>query len=80
MINLGDKVRDSLTGFTGIVIGRCEYLTGCNQLLVQPPCKESGDFVESRWLDLDRLMVTETAGGAVVNVTAPGRDKAAPRK
>ncbi|HWA22287.1 MAG TPA: hypothetical protein VG735_07835 [Caulobacterales bacterium] len=35
---IGKTITDSITGFCGVVIGRVEYITGCNQLLVQPPC------------------------------------------
>ena len=38
-IELGQKVQDSITGFAGLVTGRCEYITGCNQILIQPPIK-----------------------------------------
>ena len=36
-IKLGQEVKDRVTGFKGIVIGRTEYLHGCLRLLVQPP-------------------------------------------
>lgn len=77
---LGQVVRDLITGFEGIVIGEVAYITGCNQCLVQPPCKAStGDFVESRWVDVDRLTVLD-----VMQITLPkhsdGADKPAPRR
>lgn len=59
---LGKTVVDSMTGFTGVAIGHVEYVTGCNQTLVQPRCKPEGDFVESRWLDDERL--SEVPGGS----------------
>jgi hypothetical protein len=52
---LGAKVLDQITGFEGVVIGRVEYLTGCAQYLLQPPVKKDGDWIESRWMDEDRL-------------------------
>ena len=36
MIALGQQVIDPLTGFTGIVTCRSEYLHGCVRLCVQP--------------------------------------------
>lgn len=36
MINLGDRVRDKVTGFEGIVVCRSEWLQGCVRLSVQP--------------------------------------------
>jgi hypothetical protein len=34
-IELGDKVRDKVTGFEGIVTGRYSYLSGCDRFGVQ---------------------------------------------
>ena len=45
---LGQKVKDSITGFAGIVTGRAEYITGCHQILVQPPVKNAKDGGDSR--------------------------------
>src|ERR671931_849566 len=52
---LGAKVKDSITGFAGTITGRCEYITGCAQYIVQPALNKDGAFVEGRWLDEDRL-------------------------
>ncbi len=41
MINLGDRVKDMVTGFTGIAVHRYEYLSGCARISVQPPVKET---------------------------------------
>ena len=63
-VELGQKVQDSITGFVGRVTGRCEYITGCTQVLIQPPIKADGDFVESRWFvhDDHRNYIGTTAG------------------
>ena len=52
-IKLGAKVRDSATGFTGVVTGLCTYLSGSSQILVEPP---SGD---SRWIQTARAEVVD---------------------
>jgi len=54
---MGKKVRDEITGFEGMVTGHADYITGCDQFLVQPECKEDGKFVQNRWFDEQRLMV-----------------------
>lgn len=59
MIQLGDKVKDRVTGFEGVITGAAEYLTGCRQVLVQPPAKD-GEFKEGRWIDDDRLELLRT--------------------
>ncbi len=36
MIELGDKVKDKVSGITGVVTERREYINGCVQYIVQP--------------------------------------------
>lgn len=78
-MKLGIKVKDKITGFTGIVMGHVQYLTGCGQSLVQPPVKESGDYVDSRWFDDDRLEITDNKP-LDLTITTNGPDKEAPRR
>ena len=79
-IELGLLVRDSITGFQGYVTGHCEYITGCNQSLLQPACKPDNEFVESRWFDDDRLTVVVFSPITLPSKTADGPDREAPRK
>jgi len=39
-INLGNKVKCKVTGFTGIVVSRIEYINGCIQYGIKPPVKK----------------------------------------
>lgn len=78
-IELGQSASDIVTGFSGAVIGKVKYITGCNQSLLQPRCKENGDYVESRWIDDDRLKSTG-AGKIELQVIDAGPDKPAPRR
>jgi len=56
MIRLGDTVTDSITGFTGVAIGRCDYLNGCEEWELQPKIlQENGEPVKARWFDEQRL-------------------------
>jgi hypothetical protein len=79
---IGRKVTDRITGFCGTAIARCEYMTGCNQILVQPECSEgSWKKPESEWFDEQRLDVDmrgEKIG--LDNGFSPGFDKAAPKR
>ena len=62
MANLGDKVKDRINGFTGIVTGRAEYLYGCVQVLVAPTViGKDGKHPDSVWLDEDRVAVTKAS-------------------
>lgn len=35
-INVGDSAKDTITGFTGVVVARTEWLNGCARLTIQP--------------------------------------------
>lgn len=52
-IKFGDKVRDTVTGFTGTVTGRAEYANGQRQLLAETLRTDGGTSAE--WLDTDRV-------------------------
>lgn len=54
-MKLGDKVRDRITGYEGVVTGKAEYITGCKQLLVtSQQLKTDGDST-AQWIDEVRL-------------------------
>jgi hypothetical protein len=78
MIELGHVVRDRITGFEGIVTGLVNYITGCNQALVQPKMHEH-DFLESRWFDMDRLEIANQVRFELA-ISSAGPDKEAPRR
>lgn len=80
MIELGQKGRDKVTGFEGIITGRCQYLTGCDQYNLIPPAKD-GKIENAQWFDEGRIEIIG-AGITAADVTAdknggPNRD--APR-
>jgi len=54
-IEMGKKVKDSITGFSGIVTARAEYITGCRQYTVTPKAKDN-KHADSYWFDEDRLV------------------------
>jgi len=56
MIQLGQKARDKVTGFEGILVGRVQYLFGCNQYSISPPAKD-GKVNDSQWFDEGRVEV-----------------------
>lgn len=57
MLTLGKKAKDKLTGFGGILTGRAQYLTGCDQYFVSPKAIKS-DYKEGVWIDEARLKIT----------------------
>jgi len=65
-VNLGDKVRDQLSGLTGIVVSRTEWMYGCVRCGVQPQELKDGKPVESTVFDEPQLEIVQR--GALPNV------------
>ena len=61
-IQLGDRVRDRISGFEGIVIGVSDWLYGCRRPVVQPSTLTSdGKPTDSQSFDEPQLEVLESA-------------------
>jgi len=54
MIGLNIKVRDSITGFEGISVGRAEYLGEKVEILIQPVCLNN-ILLEAVWFPENRI-------------------------
>ena len=53
---LNNHVEDKVTGFSGIILARSEYSTGCLQYGVTPTdLNKDGDLKEWQWFDESRL-------------------------
>ena len=57
MIQLGQEVKDCITGFTGIATARVEYLNGCIQICVKPKMVKPGEMPEGQYIDDEQLEV-----------------------
>lgn len=77
--SLGKTFRCRITGFTGVATARVEYLTGCNQLHLQPPVKADGTFVDGAYLDEQRLEEQADPAVKLDNGKNPGFGAAPPR-
>jgi hypothetical protein len=81
MVKLGSKVKDKITGFSGIVTGYVIYITGCNQSLVVPKVGKDGSFKEGQWFDDQRLEVDKKAATVKLNNgNSLGCDAPAPKR
>jgi hypothetical protein len=83
-VKLGNKVRDTITGFTGIAVGRTEWLYGCTRIGVEPTELKDGKLVVAQWLDEQRLVVVEPTAPVVspdssARTGGPMRDPAQPK-
>jgi hypothetical protein len=78
--SIGRPATDKITGFSGIITGRCEYITGCNQVLVTPKQSEGGALQEPRWIDEQRCNISKFNNEkiAIENRENPGFDVPAP--
>lgn len=54
-INLGDKARDTITGFAGIVVAETKWLHGCVRLTLQPQELKDGKPIDSMTFDEPQL-------------------------
>ena len=59
MANLGDEVKDEITGFVGIAIARYSYLQGCDRMCVQPVVDEKGILPKEKTFDESQLIVVK---------------------
>ncbi|SRR6266540_56616 len=81
-VSLGQRVRDEITGFTGIVTGRFEYLYGCVRCSVSPQEMKDGKPIESFTFDEGQLIAVEEAPAVkpVEEKTGGPRDDAQTRR
>lgn len=59
MIQLGDRVKDSITGITGIAVARTHWLHGCDRITVQPEKLDEGKMPESVTIDEPQLVLVK---------------------
>jgi hypothetical protein len=69
-MKLGDEVRDKISGLTGIVVCRTEWLHGCIRLGVQPKEVKDGKPVDASYFDELQLELVKDEG--VVNKPQAG--------
>ncbi len=80
-LELGMTAKDKITGFQGMITGRCTYLTGCAQLLLIPRIvKEDGTKPGGEWFERQRLSRVGTDQLVLANDETPGADIEAPKK
>lgn len=58
-VQLGDKVKDRISGLQGIVVVVSDSLHGCRQIAVRPQELKDGKPVEASWFDIDQVELVE---------------------
>jgi hypothetical protein len=79
MVDLGMRGVDIITGFSGIVVGKCEYLSGCTQLLLVPKVGADGKKPDGEWFDIQRISSDGSDVVTLDNAGNPGCDISAPK-
>lgn len=77
---LGYTYKDRITGFQGVATGYCQYLSGCNQLLLVPKAAKDGAYKAGEWFDVQRLEQLRADRVVLDNGPTPGPDRPAPKR
>lgn len=82
MIQLGDEVKDAVSGFQGIAVGRHEYLQGCARITVQPPIGEDRKLPDTATFDEPQLEIVNAGkvGGGRKDTGGPMPYEPKPRR
>lgn len=57
--NRGDRVKDKVTGFQGVIVSRADHISGCDTYGVQPEKLKDGVPQDTRWFDEPRLVLVK---------------------
>jgi hypothetical protein len=60
-VKLGQKVRDKISGFSGIVTSYAKHLNGCDRAWISPPVDKDGKLMDGSWFDVVQLEAIEEA-------------------
>lgn len=63
MIELGSIATDRISGFSGVVICRSEWLHGCTRYGIQPQAVHDGKPIEPQFFDEPQIRVIRTPEG-----------------
>jgi len=87
VITLGDKVKDRISGFTGIVTTIAHYLNGCARAGVQTSELHEGKPIDTEFFDLAQLEILESGAFYKENskstdygAKAPGGPQPSPKR
>jgi hypothetical protein len=70
---LGDRARDRITGYKGIVVGKSQHITGCDRVTLQAETGADGKMPDCYSFDITTVEVLER--GAVAPIPAPPQEQ-----
>lgn len=65
-VKLGDRVKDTISGFKGIMVSHAKHLHGCDTIGVKPEVLHDGQPIECQWFDILRMELVEERYSEVV--------------
>lgn len=69
-MNLGDRVKDKLTGFSGVIVAMTRWINGCERAAIQPEkLTKEGNIALVETIDINQL---ELVKAGVFPVAKPG--------
>jgi hypothetical protein len=75
-MKLGQRIKDKVSGFTGIAVSRTEFLNGCVRISIQPPLDKEGKLPDEKWFDIQQLeIIDEGISVASKDTGGPGSTK-----
>lgn len=60
-VKLGQEVIDTISGFTGIAVGRTEWLNGCVRIMIQPKVDKEGKMMDNAEFDEPQIAIVDKA-------------------
>ena len=79
-IKLGDKAKDKISGFTGIVTAEFKYLNGCIRLQLEPDkLDKDGKVQDGRVFDIEQVAIVKAGVHATGNPSGGPRRDPSPR-
>jgi hypothetical protein len=79
-VQLGDKARDTITGFTGTVVALTQWIHGCQRATLQPPVDKDGKLPDAQTFDVPSMEIIEAKPAPVRKTGGPQNDRAALRR
>jgi len=67
--NMGETVKDTISGYTGIVVAITHYMTQCTHLSLQGPMKKDGSVPD--WENFDETRCKMMKKAPVVKLAPP---------
>lgn len=75
-IELGDEVKDKITGFSGIAVARTQWITGCDRITIRPrTLKKEGGIHDIETFDEQQLTIVKKRALILSDVETPKKEK-----